>query len=270
MSRQISFYTHDKINYLRRIHRVLAEDVAAEEARIKAGSRWSTTCDPSEVDQVFDEYLDPLCLLYGSVQSLGHQLVVVGLASLIENTVRLLLAQKGVVRRFRNFGDLATEFANQYPHDLGSAADYPYANLIRALSNDFKHRDGWTPDNGETFQVAQQHRALFGTDFVGMTRTGTGFTGGNGMALRGAIRSIVVVRRSAVISTPSIPLPSMHGTTPSALTIIFGRPLSHDLVATSRWHSPRISMTHCLGPFTGGRSARTSASFTGGILISNL
>ena len=49
-SKHITGYTDDKINYLWRIHRVLAEDVAAEEARIKAGSRCSTNCDPRGVE----------------------------------------------------------------------------------------------------------------------------------------------------------------------------------------------------------------------------
>ncbi|MCE7891534.1 MAG: hypothetical protein DYH12_17860 [Sorangiineae bacterium PRO1] len=163
----ITSYTDDKIRYLRRIHGVLAEDVAAEEARIEANSRWSGTCDPSEVDEVFDRVLDPLAVLYGRVQSLGHQLVVVGLASLIENTIRLLLEKKGVsTAGLRGFDRLTQAFNANWPQRLPTATAFPHADLVRVLANDFKHNNGVAKDQGPTWKVVQRHRGVLGTDFV--------------------------------------------------------------------------------------------------------
>lgn len=167
-------FTDDQLRFLRHTLDVLSLDVKTREAEIKANDRWHGHPPLDEIDEAEEVYLAPLRELFDKVQGLGHKLVIVGLASLVETTMRLMLQHEAPLiasslPHRASYGTMKTKFAEVWGRRLEQAKDFPFADLVRVLANDFKHRDGFadlpTDPQAETFATWQAHQAALAPEF---------------------------------------------------------------------------------------------------------
>jgi len=171
------FFTDDQIRFLRHALDVLTEDVESRRLEIVARDRWGGTPPLDEIDEAEEVYLGPLRELFDKVQGLGHKLVIVGLASLVETTIRLMLAREapkiaGPLGVRAGYGTIKNAFAQVWGRSIDTSSEYAFASLVRALGNDFKHRAGFAelpvPGNAQpdTFKVWQKHQTALLPDFA--------------------------------------------------------------------------------------------------------
>lgn len=141
------YYSVDRLRFLRDIRGVMKSHV---EQRVAANERMLRAVEAAEqqdLDAICD-VLDERVRIQDKLDGLGHKLIIVGLASLLESLMRIQLKQNapGVFAQLRTrsaWGEVRKKVEYVLGCDLARLPGWNYVHLTRCLANDFKHRDGF-------------------------------------------------------------------------------------------------------------------------------
>jgi hypothetical protein len=146
-------YTSQRISFLRQALDVLDTAVRQELARLEAVDR--SRMSKGELVALGDQYID----LHDQVEGLGHKMVIVSLSSLVESTFGIMLRQNAPALYPKGRTDrrkLRDAVDRMHGGNMERLAGWPQTELIRLLSNCFKHEDGFaslSSDSGKKLKA---------------------------------------------------------------------------------------------------------------------